>query len=392
MDNDKLKNFFKAFSDAEDSMEVRIAGDTVGEKPEAISTGSPNLDDALCSSGVVRGRITQLFGPPGSGKTAMSLLLIKEAQKKDPSAHQVYIDAEGTFSSAWAAQLGADPNKIMLIQDELAVSAKRLFEMLTGVPKEDSKHFFAGKSKKGLLDEVAEKNININLIILDSIGAIQVPQEQISEIGKVNISPLPRFLSTALKKLSLDVKRANVAMIMINHVRNSMNMYGPEFTSAGGNSYHHFLSANILFEAVSRKDAQIINEKEEKLGHTIRATVMKNKFGIWPQKCEFRIDFTKGIHNAHEEIGDLAIKYDIVQRPTNVSYVYGDNKWVGAAKFTEALATTPGLADDLLKKIEDIRNAKYFNIKDNNVELNKDVAKNKKSNTTKSKEKETDVQ
>lgn len=384
--SDKLQDFFKAFSDAEDSMEVRVASDAIGEKPQAISTGSPTLDDALCSSGIVRGRITQLFGPPGSGKTAMSLILIGQAQKQDPNAKQIYIDAEGTFSPTWAAQLGADPSKIYLIQDDLAVSAKRMFEMLTGIPKEDAKHFFAGKSKRGLLDEVADGNMNVNLIILDSIGAIQVPQEMVSEIGKINISPLPRFLSTALKKLSLEVKKANVAMVMINHVRNSMNMYGPEFTSAGGNSYHHFLSANLLFEMVARKDAQILNDKEEKVGHTIRASVIKNKFGIWPKKCEFKVDFTKGIVNIAEEIGNLAIQYDIVQRPTTMSYTYKDYKWVGAGKFNDALTEVPGLADELLQKVEEIRDAKYFSKKtttDN--EPQKLVEKTKKSDKTISK-------
>lgn len=384
MSNDKLKDFFKAFTDAEDSMEVRSAGDTVGEKPQVISTGSPNLDDALCAGGIPRGRITQLFGPPGSGKTAMSLILIKEAQRQDPEARQIYIDAEGTFSSTWAEQLGADPKKIMLIQDDLAVSAKRCFEMLTGVPKEDARHFFAGKSKRGLLDEVADKNLNVNLIILDSIGALAVPLEQTSEIGKINMSPVPRFLSTAMKKLSLEVKKANVAMIMINHVRSSMNQYGPEFTTAGGNSYHHFLSGNIMFEMVARKDAQILNEKEEKIGHTIRASIVKNKFGIWPKKCEFKVDFTTGVANVYEEIGELAINYGIVSRPTNVSYVYGDQKWVGAPKFAEALRENAALTAELTEKVQAIRDAKYFSIKNKFAEPAEMVEELKPSKSPKS--------
>lgn len=359
--SDKITDFFKSFSSAEDAMEVRLASDTLGDKPKAISTGSANLDDALCCGGIPLGRITQLYGKPGSGKTAMSMILIKEAQKLDPNARQLYIDAEGTFSSLWSQQLGADPSKILLIQDDLAVSAKRLFEMLTGVPKEDSKHFFAGKSKRGFLDEVADGNLNFNLIVIDSIGALQVPQEQISEIGKINISPLPRFLSTALKKISLEVKKANVALIMINHVRATMNMYGPDHASAGGNSYHHFLSCNLFFEMVSRKDAQILDEKDEKIGHIIRATVEKNKFGVWPKNCEFAVDFTKGVVNSHEEIGELAIKYGIVERPTTMSYTYKDFKWVGAGKFNDALKEDTSLVAELLSEIEGLRNAKYFN-------------------------------
>ena len=139
-----------------------------------------------------------------------------------------------------------------------------------------------------------------------------------------------------------------------------MNPYGLDHTSAGGNSYHHFLAANIYFEMVARKDAQILNEKEEKIGHIIRATIEKNKSGVWPKNCEFSVDFTKGVVNLEQEIGQLAINYDIVLRPTTMSYTYGDHKWVGASKFNEALKENPALCNELLQKVEAARDAKYF--------------------------------
>jgi hypothetical protein len=44
-----------------------------------------------------------------------------------------------------------------------------------------------------------------------------------------------------------------------------MDPYGGDHTFSGGNTYAHFLSANVYFEAVQRKDAMIVDEKENKI-------------------------------------------------------------------------------------------------------------------------------
>jgi recombination protein RecA len=54
------------------------------EKPkvEAIPSGSLALDIALGIGGIPRGRVTEIFGPEGSGKTTLGQHIISEAQKK----------------------------------------------------------------------------------------------------------------------------------------------------------------------------------------------------------------------------------------------------------------------------------------------------------------------
>src|SRR6266404_3095310 len=48
---------------------------------DAIPTGSIALDVALGVGGLPRGRIVELFGPEGSGKTTVALHVIAESQK-----------------------------------------------------------------------------------------------------------------------------------------------------------------------------------------------------------------------------------------------------------------------------------------------------------------------
>lgn len=357
MSDKKLEAFFKSYADAEDHLEFRLASD-MGGKLDVISTGSPGLDDALSSGGLPKGRIIQYYGPTGSGKTLMAMIAIVNAQKENPEMKQLFIDSEGTFNSTWAEILGIDTDRVIIIDDDMAVNGRRCFEMLLGVPKEDKNHILIGKSKPGFLDLVRTGDQKFNLIVLDSLGSIQPPGEDTSIVGKMNMSLLARFLTTTMRKLSLEVKKANIPFIIINHKKDSMDPYASsDHTYSGGNTYGHFLSVNVYFEAVQRKDAQILDEREQKIGHPLRAKIEKSKFGPWPRQCEFKVDFSLGVIEKNVEIAQLALNYNVVEKPTTVTHQYGERKWVGFGKFCEALAEDPALYEEIYKKINDAREA-----------------------------------
>jgi recombination protein RecA len=357
---DKLTAFFRSFADADAQLDMKMAHETVGERVPCTSTGSLALDDALSSGGLPKGRLIQFYGAPGSGKTLMAMLAIKEAQLAEPDTQQMFIDAEGTFDASWAANLGLDATRIIVVDGETAVIGRSCFEMVLGVPKEDKKtHMLVGKSKEGLLDKIMSGEFNINMVVLDSLGALIPPGEDISAVGKMNMALLARFLTTTFRKLSLDANKANVPFIFINHKKANMDPYGVDHSFSGGNTYAHFLSANVYFEAVARADAQILDEKEQKIGHTMRATIEKSKFGPYPRKCEFKVNFGVGVIDRHEEIAQLALDYNVVVKTSTVSHEYGDKKWVGFPKFCEAIKDDTALAAELTQKISEARDAKW---------------------------------
>lgn len=357
--SDKLTAFFQSFAKADEQLDFRLAHETMGEKLPVTPSGSLVLDDALSSGGLPKGRLIQFYGAPGSGKTLMAMLAIKEAQQAEPGTQQMFIDAEGTFDAKWAEILGLDVSRIIVVDGETAVIGRSCFEMILGVPKEDKKtHLLVGKTKQGLLDMIMAGEFNINMVVLDSLGAIIPPGEDVSAVGKMNMALLARFLTTTFRKLSLDANRANVPFIFINHKKANMDPYGVDHSFSGGNTYAHFLSANVYFEAVARADAQILDEKEQKVGHTMRATIEKSKFGPYPRKCEFKVNFGIGVIDKHEEVAQLALDYNVVQKTSTVSHEYGDKKWVGFPKFCEALKNDPALAAELTVKIGEARDAK----------------------------------
>jgi recombination protein RecA len=356
---DKLTAFFRSFAEADAQLDFKLAHESIGEKLPVSSTGSLALDDAFSSGGIPKGRLIQYYGPPSSGKTLMAMLAMKEAQILEPDSQQMFIDAEGTFNSQWAETLGLDTSRIIVVDGETAVIGRSCFEMILGTPKEDKKtHELVGKSKEGLLDKIMAGEFNINMVVLDSLGAIIPPGEDTSAVGKMNMALLSRFLTTTFRKLSLDANKAKVPFIFINHKKANMDPYGVDHVFSGGNSYAHFLSLNVYFEAVTRADAQILNEKDQKIGHTIRATVEKTKYGS-PRKCEFKVNFGIGVIDKHEEIAQLAVDYNVVQKTSTVSHEYGDKKWVGFPKFCEAVKEDPYFANELTLKISEARDLKW---------------------------------
>jgi recombination protein RecA len=362
MSDDKKRNkldaFFAGYADSEDQLDYKMAHEEVGESVPVISTGSYALDNALSSGGLPKGRLIQYYGPPGSGKTLLAMIAMCEAQKQDPSAQQMFIDAEQTFDSNWAESLGVDTSRVILVEGDMAANGRKCFEMLLGVPKEDQKHVLKGKSKEGLLDKIVAKEFNINLIVLDSLGSIIPPGEDTSAIGKMNMSLLARFLTTTFRKLTLEVNKAQVPFIIINHKRDSFDIYKGDHTFSGGNTYAHTLSANVYFEAIQRKDDRILDEKENKVGHPIKATIEKSKFGPWPRSCEFKVNFGIGIIDKHEEVAQLALDYGVVVKTSTVSHEYGDKKWVGFPKFCEAIKEDAALTTELLLKVNEAREIK----------------------------------
>lgn len=302
-------------------------------KVDIIETGSPSLDKALCIGGWARGRIIQLAGREGSGKTMLALLAMARWQSQDPENCCAFIDAEFTYDPVWAESLGIDNDRVLLVKTNEAIE---IFTGLIGKASTKSPGLLRLIEEGQIISHrVAGRDIEINLgkmgiIVLDSIAAVQVPTEVEADVGKQNIAAVARFLSTELKKLTPAVASSNVAFIAINQVRiNVGQMYGNPESSSGGRALKHACSVMIEVAPIGGAEFLLLDDNEEKMGHKLRARVSKNKFGPSPKTAEFFVNFKEGVVYTEDEVLALGVRLGIIEKPTTKSYVIDDQKFVG---------------------------------------------------------------
>lgn len=305
---------------------------------DVIRTGSPSLDYALGIGGIPRGRIIQLAGKESSGKTLISLLCMKTWLNEHPENTVMFIDAEFTYDPRWAKDLGVDTSRVVVVKTN---DAKKIFEGLVGRMKVNQITKKSSKDVKGVLDLVLEgedpRFKRLGLIVLDSVAAMQTPMEADAIVGKQNMAPMSRFLTTELKKLTPALAEANVAMIFINQIRENPGDPSGGMMTSGGHALKHACSVMINVNPMGGADNIVLDDNDQKIGHKAKAKVAKNKVGPPYRESIYTIKYTEGLIDREEELLDLAVLCGVIIRPNNVSYMINGEKVVGKGKAAEFL-------------------------------------------------------
>ncbi|HXF73972.1 MAG TPA: recombinase RecA, partial [Actinomycetota bacterium] len=179
---------------------MRLGEHPAGQGVSVIPTGSLALDLALGVGGIPRGRIVEVFGPEGSGKTTVCLHIIAEAQKRGGIA--AFIDAEHALDPTYARALGVNIDELLVSQPDSGEQALEIADLLV---------------RSGALD----------LIVVDSVAAL-VPRAEIEgEMGDSHVGLQARLMSQAMRKLAGSLSRFETTAIFINQLREKIGvMFG----------------------------------------------------------------------------------------------------------------------------------------------------------------------
>ena len=256
--------------------------------PAVVPTGSLALDHALGVGGVPRGRITEVYGPEGVGKTTLALSVLAQAQRAGGTG--VFVDAEHALDLAWAATCGVDTHNLLLCRPESGEQALQVASLLI-----DS----------GSVDALA----------IDSIAAL-VPQAELdAAIGEPHAGVQANLLSQALRKLAGQIARANAAVVVTNQLRQRAGTPGQQVYTAGGRALGYYASVRLHLH-----HPQTVTEHDRVLGTRVRAQVVKNKLALAWQACELELH---GDHGLSAEAGLLDLGLDaglVAQRGGWVAY------------------------------------------------------------------------
>ncbi|NLF14240.1 MAG: recombinase RecA, partial [Anaerolineaceae bacterium] len=191
---------------------------------EAIPTGSLSLDLALGIGGIPRGRVTEIYGPEGSGKTTLCQHIVAEAQRMGGVA--AYIDMEHALDPVYAAKCGVDVDELYISQPDTGEQALEIAEALV---------------RSGAVD----------IIVIDSVAAL-VPRAEIEgDMGDSHPGLQARLMSQALRKLSGAIKVSNAAMIFTNQLRQKIGiMFGNPETTSGGMALKFYASVRLDIRSI----------------------------------------------------------------------------------------------------------------------------------------------
>ncbi len=301
---------------------VMKLGDNTHMNVETFPTGSLGLDLALGVGGIPKGRVVEIYGPEGGGKTTVALHIVAEVQKLGGIAG--FIDAEHALDPVYAKRIGVDIDNLYISQPDNGEQALEITETMV---------------RSGAID----------IIIVDSVAAL-VPKAEIEgDMGDSHVGLQARLMSQALRKLTGIIGKTSCTVIFINQLREKVGvMFGNPETTTGGRALKYYSSVRLEV-----RRGEVIKKDGEAIGNRAKIKVVKNK--VAPPFREAEVDLVYGIGISREgDILDLAANDNIINK-SGAWYAYNGNKiGQGRENAKQFLKEHP----DIMKEVEDKVRAK----------------------------------
>jgi RecA/RadA recombinase len=282
MDKDRQALMQKIRGQIKDSFGVESAVDPSSEEADLylkskvaiwVSIDEKLLDPVLGKPGygLPSGKIFEIFGEEGHGKSSLALWIIGKFQKAGGLAF--LIDTELSFDLKWAKKLG-------VLVDELTV-----FPRIPGVSCLEN---YLNMMLSIMRDVRAADPLRPLLFVLDTAYATptleSLKNDDFTDAGR--LMQLSRSMSACLPDFNGFLSQYDASLILINQVRDKINpsKYGDKIKTPGGRAIHHFASIRAV---VKRK---------AKIESGIRSEVInvKTKLTAPFQKAEFRLTEARG--------------------------------------------------------------------------------------------------
>lgn len=297
-------------------------GDEVRPAVEVIPTGILPLDVALGIGGVPRGRVVEIFGPEGGGKTTIALHILAEAQKKGGIA--AFIDAEHALDPRLAAALGVNTADLYMSQPDSGEQAFYILDTLV---------------RSGALD----------LVVVDSVAALTPQAEIDGKMGEGNQVGLhARLMSYALRRLTAAIAKSKTTVIFINQLRSTINTgysQGPTETTTGGRALKFYSSVRIEV-----KRGKQVSQGEVVIGHELWIKVVKNKQAPPFRTAHTTLIYGKGVPKGMGVL-DMAIDREVVKRKGSWLAYKGETLGQGKETVATYIEENPQLLDEITKDV-----------------------------------------
>ncbi len=271
---------------------------------ETVSTGSMVLDNITWW--YVKGWFTEIFWKNWVGKSLLSLMAIKAAQKRWELC--AFIDCEHTFNPAQAKKLWVDMDNLVVMKcNSWEDAGNAMFLMV----------------KKW-----------VSLIVVDSVAAATPRKEIETDIAQQTMWLHARLWNRIFRTITWLVSDMWATVLLINQERATMEMYAPINTTGW-----------MWIDYACSQRIQMLKPEREKDNSWIklRFKVYKNKLW-WMWEWDIQVSYEWGIIPKNEVI-DVALEMGIIERAW-AYYSFGETK----AQGKEAMYERDDKVIDKIKK------------------------------------------
>ncbi|OGW85535.1 MAG: recombinase RecA [Omnitrophica bacterium RIFCSPHIGHO2_02_FULL_46_11] len=287
----------------------------------AIPTGALTLDIATGIGGVPRGRVVEIYGPEGSGKTTLTLSIAAQVQKRGGVA--AFIDAEHALDPTYAKKLGVKLEDLLISQPDSGEQALQIVEMLV-------------------------RSNALDLIVIDSVAALTPRAEIEGEMGDAQMGLQARLMSQALRKLTAIINRSKTCIIFINQLRQKIGvMFGNPETTPGGKALKFYASMRFDIRRIGS-----IKKGDEVTGNRVKVKIVKNKCSAPFKIAEFDIMFDEGISRS-SSILDLAVLHGVLEKSGSWLAFNQEKLGQGREAVRYFLKENPKLLDEIEAKVKE---------------------------------------
>ena len=313
-----------------------------GSSPDSVDLSSKEGYDPN-KIGMPSGKLVELFGEEGSGKSSLAYRVVGYAQKMGYKA--AWIDTEHSFSDNLAVINGVN-------QDDL------YYADMTNEDNADTTYY-----AEDIFDAIINMCQNgIKCIVLDSVANLSTKAAMEGSAHDIQIGDVARLMSKELRKIVNYAGKFGVLVIFINQIREKIGvMFGNPETTPGGRSLRFNASLRIRLSKNNRKEAEIYisdeNDQVRMIGRKANARIVKNRFAKpFMEVVDIPIYYEPYFPDIEDVLFDVGRQLKLISVRKGV-YSWKEVKEEGRGKFLEKLkfeGLINSLIDDIKSKSEEL--------------------------------------
>lgn len=291
-----MSSFFRQMVKDIGDVDTNIADDGLhsSEFTGTLDTGSYILNAALSGSifgGVPNNKIIAFAGESATGKTFFVLGLMKQFLDDNETGGVIYYDTEAAVTRDMMKERGLDTQRV-IISEQSTVEGFR-----THVSRTIDRYQESGKDRPPML------------LVLDSLGQLSTSKEtgDINEGKETRDMTRAQLIRGTFRALSLKLAKANVALIITNHVSDQIGAYMPTKVMGGGAGLR-YAASQIVF--LSKKKDRVGTEV---VGNIIHCKMDKSRFTKEHKMVDVKLSYARGLDRYYGLL-DLAEKYGVIKK------------------------------------------------------------------------------